>query len=40
MSRVVVTSESEQATADLGASLARSLEPGAIILLDGELGAG
>ena len=40
MSRVVVTSESEQATADLGASLARSLEPGAVVLLDGELGAG
>ena len=40
MIRVVVISESEQATTDLGASLARSLEPGAVILLEGELGAG
>jgi len=40
MIRDVVISESEQATTDLGASLARSLEPGAVILLEGELGAG
>ena len=40
MIRVVVISESEQATTDLGVSLARSLEPGAVILLEGELGAG
>ena len=32
MSRVVVTSESEQATADLGASLARSLAAWAIVI--------
>jgi tRNA threonylcarbamoyladenosine biosynthesis protein TsaE len=40
MTRRVATSESEQATIDLGASLARSLEPGAVVLLEGELGAG
>jgi tRNA threonylcarbamoyladenosine biosynthesis protein TsaE len=40
MTRRVAISESEQATIDLGASLARSLEPGAVVLLDGELGAG
>jgi len=40
MIRDVVISESEQATTELGASLARSLEPGAVILLEGELGAG
>jgi len=40
MIRSVVISESEQATTDLGAKLARSLEPGAIVLLEGELGAG
>ena len=40
MIRDVVISESEQVTTDLGASLARSLAPGAIVLLEGELGAG
>jgi tRNA threonylcarbamoyladenosine biosynthesis protein TsaE len=40
MTREVVISESEQATTDLGARLARSLQPGAIVLLEGELGAG
>jgi len=40
MTRRVAISESEQATIDLGASLARSLEPGAVVLLEGELGAG
>ena len=38
--RSVVISESEQATIDLGASLARSLGPGDVVLLEGELGAG
>jgi tRNA threonylcarbamoyladenosine biosynthesis protein TsaE len=40
MTRRVVISESEQATADLGAGIARSLEPGAVVLVEGELGAG
>ena len=40
MIRRVVISESEQATTHLGASLAHSLEPGAVVLLEGELGAG
>jgi tRNA threonylcarbamoyladenosine biosynthesis protein TsaE len=40
MIRRVVVSESEQETADLGASMARSLEPGSVVLLEGELGAG
>jgi tRNA threonylcarbamoyladenosine biosynthesis protein TsaE len=40
MIRSVVISESEQSTIDLGASLARSLGPGAVVLLEGELGAG
>jgi tRNA threonylcarbamoyladenosine biosynthesis protein TsaE len=38
--RSVVISESEQATIDLGASVARSLGPGDVVLLEGELGAG
>jgi len=40
MTRDVVISESEQATTELGERLARSLSPGAIVLLEGELGAG
>jgi tRNA threonylcarbamoyladenosine biosynthesis protein TsaE len=40
MMRDVVISASEQDTVDLGARLARSLEPGAVVLLEGELGAG
>ena len=40
MSRQVVISESEQATTALGVSLARTLDAGAIVLLEGELGAG
>ena len=40
MIRNVAITESEQATVDLGARLARSLEPGAVVLLEGELGAG
>jgi tRNA threonylcarbamoyladenosine biosynthesis protein TsaE len=40
MTRDVVISESEQATTELGAGLGRSLEPGAVVLLEGELGAG
>jgi tRNA threonylcarbamoyladenosine biosynthesis protein TsaE len=40
MIRDVVITESEQATADTGARLARLLEPGAVVLLEGELGAG
>jgi tRNA threonylcarbamoyladenosine biosynthesis protein TsaE len=40
MSREVVVSESEEATTNLGVSLARSLEAGAVVLLEGELGAG
>jgi tRNA threonylcarbamoyladenosine biosynthesis protein TsaE len=40
MIRSVVISESEQATVDLGANLARSLGPGDVVLLEGELGAG
>jgi tRNA threonylcarbamoyladenosine biosynthesis protein TsaE len=40
MIRRVAISDSEQGTIDLGADLARSLEPGAVVLLDGELGAG
>jgi tRNA threonylcarbamoyladenosine biosynthesis protein TsaE len=40
MSRDVVITESEQATAETGARLARLLEPGAVVLLEGELGAG
>ncbi len=40
MSRDVVVTESEQATMDVGARLARALEPGAVVLLEGELGAG
>ena len=39
ISRTVV-SESEQATTDEGASLARSLGPGSVVLREGELGAG
>jgi tRNA threonylcarbamoyladenosine biosynthesis protein TsaE len=40
MIRDVVISESEQATTDLGSRLARSLQAGAVVLLEGELGAG
>jgi tRNA threonylcarbamoyladenosine biosynthesis protein TsaE len=40
MSRHVVISESEQATMDLGARLGRTLGAGAVVLLEGELGAG
>jgi tRNA threonylcarbamoyladenosine biosynthesis protein TsaE len=40
MTRDVVISESEQATTELGERLARSLSPGAVVLLEGELGAG
>ena len=40
MSREVVVSESEVATTNLAVSLARSLEAGAVVLLEGELGAG
>lgn len=40
MIRDVVISESEQATMDLGARLSRSLAPGDVVLLEGELGAG
>jgi tRNA threonylcarbamoyladenosine biosynthesis protein TsaE len=40
MTRDVVISESEEATTELGERLARSLSPGAIVLLEGELGAG
>jgi tRNA threonylcarbamoyladenosine biosynthesis protein TsaE len=40
MTRDVVISESEQATTELGERLARSLSPGAIVHLEGELGAG
>jgi tRNA threonylcarbamoyladenosine biosynthesis protein TsaE len=40
MSRSVLISESEDATAELGASLGRSLQARAVVLLEGELGAG
>jgi tRNA threonylcarbamoyladenosine biosynthesis protein TsaE len=40
MTRDVAITGSEQATTDAGASLARSLGPGAVVLLEGELGAG
>ena len=40
MTRDVVISESEQATTEFGERLARSLSPGAVVLLEGELGAG
>jgi len=40
MIRDVAITESEQATVELGARLAGSLEPGAVVLLEGELGAG
>ena len=40
MTRDVVVTESEQATADVGARLAGSLEPGTVVLLEGDLGAG
>jgi tRNA threonylcarbamoyladenosine biosynthesis protein TsaE len=40
VTREVVISESEQATVDLGAGLAASLDAGAVVLLEGELGAG
>ena len=40
MIREVVITESEQATTETGARLAQLLEPGDIVLLEGELGAG
>jgi len=40
MIRDVAVTESEQATMDLGARLARTLGPGDVVLLEGELGAG
>ena len=40
MSRSVLISESEDATAELGASLGRSIQAGSVVLLEGELGAG
>jgi tRNA threonylcarbamoyladenosine biosynthesis protein TsaE len=40
MSRSVLISESEDATAELGAGLGRSLQAGSLVLLEGELGAG
>ena len=40
MSRHLVVTESEQDTMDAGARLALALEPGAVVLLEGELGAG
>ncbi len=40
MSRRVVVTDSEASTVALGASVAGSLPAGAVVLLDGELGAG
>jgi tRNA threonylcarbamoyladenosine biosynthesis protein TsaE len=40
MSLSVLISESEDATAELGASLGRSIQAGSVVLLEGELGAG
>ena len=40
MTRRVVVTESEMDTMELGASLAESLAPGSVVLLEGELGAG
>jgi tRNA threonylcarbamoyladenosine biosynthesis protein TsaE len=40
MTRDVVITDSEQATTALGARLSRALAPGAVVLLEGELGAG
>jgi tRNA threonylcarbamoyladenosine biosynthesis protein TsaE len=40
MSLTVLISESEDATAELGASLGRSIQAGSVVLLEGELGAG
>lgn len=40
MTRRVVVTESEMGTMELGASLAGSLAPGSVVLLEGELGAG
>jgi tRNA threonylcarbamoyladenosine biosynthesis protein TsaE len=40
MTRRVVVTESEMDTMELGASLADSLAPGSVVLLEGELGAG
>jgi len=40
MNRSVLISESEAATAEIGASLGRSLTAGSVVLLEGELGAG
>ncbi|MFO7691596.1 MAG: tRNA (adenosine(37)-N6)-threonylcarbamoyltransferase complex ATPase subunit type 1 TsaE [Vicinamibacterales bacterium] len=40
MTRHILVSESERDTMDAGARLARSLGPGDVVLLEGELGAG
>jgi tRNA threonylcarbamoyladenosine biosynthesis protein TsaE len=40
VSRSVLISTSEDATAELGAALGRSLQAGSVVLLEGELGAG
>ena len=40
MSRRVLISDSEDATAELGAGLGRWLQAGSVVLLEGELGAG
>ena len=40
MTRQVLITESEQATTAAGSALAASLGPGAVVLLEGELGAG
>jgi len=40
MNRSVLMSGSEDATADIGARLGRSLRAGSVVLLEGELGAG
>ena len=40
MRRDVLIIESERATVEAGADLARTLRPGSVVLLEGELGAG
>jgi tRNA threonylcarbamoyladenosine biosynthesis protein TsaE len=40
MSRQVLTTDSEGATEAAGADLGRSMKPGSVVLLEGELGAG
>lgn len=40
MTRQVLVTDSEQATTAAGSALAASLGPGAVVLLEGELGAG